>query len=115
MLEEVLFRCGARELGVMSCVSKLFRESGIVERVAKRRVDAHPRADGVVSRVSLGEKTNSAKILHFATSADVALRTAAGLDLGAFHTAVLGVEGVSGTFDTDGPKRTDARDFARRQ
>ena len=115
MLEEVLFRCGARELGVMACVSKLFRESGIVERVAKRRVDAHPRADGVVSRVSLGEKTNSAKILHFATSADVALRTAAGLDLGAFHTAVLGVEGVSGTFDTDGPKRTDARDFARRR
>jgi len=136
MLEEVLFRCGTRELGVIQCVSKLFRESGIVERVAKRRVDAHPRADGVVSRASLGEKTNSAKILHFATSADVALRTAAGLDLGAFHTAVLGVSAET-TFavDTDGgdgpsrameedtrdhqgsrvKKRTDARDFAERR
>ena len=116
MLEEVLFRCGARELGVMACVSKFFTQTGIVERVAKKRFDAHPRADGVVERAGVGEKTNSAKTLRFAESADIALRTAAGLDLGAFHTAVLGVPGTFPTFVSPPSRaRTAARDFARRR
>ena len=117
MLEEVLFRCGARELGVMTCVSKFFKDTGIVERVAQKRVDAHPRADGALVDKYDGIKTSFAKTLRFAESADVALRTAAGLDLGAFHTAVLGVPGTfpGGPISPPARRRTDARDFARRR
>lgn len=119
MLEEVLSLCGARELGVMTCVSKFFKDTGIVERVAKRRVEAHPRADGVLVDKYDGLKNSFAKTLRFAESADVALRTAAGVDLGAFHTAVLGVPGTipGGPIEGRPPnrRRTDARDFARRR
>ena len=112
MLEEVLFRCGPRELGAMACVSKFFTQTRMVERVAKKRLDAHPRADGVV----LGEETNSAKALLFVERADVALRTAAGLDLGAFHTAVLGVPGTfPRALSPPARRRTAARDFALRR
>ena len=117
MLEEVLSLCGARELGVMTCVSKFFKDTGIVERVAKRRVEAHPRADGVLVDKYDGLKNSFAKTLRFAESADVALRTAAGVDLGAFHTAVLGVPGTipGGPISPPNRRRTDARDFARRR
>ena len=119
MLEEVLSLCGARELGVMTCVSKFFKDTGIVERIAKRRVEAHPRAEGVSLDKYDGVKMSFAKTLRFAESADVALRTAAGVDLGAFHTAVLGVPGTSpgGPIEGRPPnrRRTYARDFARRR
>jgi len=114
IIEEVLEKCGARELGAMACVAKFFKETGIVERVAKKRVDAHPRADGIAARPR--ERLNSARLLHFAESADIACRTAAGVDLGAFHTAVLGIaSAVSGPRVFPARRRTEARDFARRR
>jgi hypothetical protein len=94
ILEVVLLKCPPKSLGALTCVSKYFKNTGIVERVAKLRVDKHPRADGVQPRQR--ETPNAARVLHFADAADVALRTAAGLDLGAFHTAVLGIGGGPG-------------------
>ncbi len=117
LLEMVLYKCGARELGALTCSAKYFKDSGIVERVARTRVDEHPRADGVEPR-RFEPKPPSAKILHFATLADVATRTAAGLALGAFHTAVLGIaKAVPGKPPSERPvrRRTDAREFAQRQ
>ena len=114
ILEVVLEKCDARALGALLCVSKYFKNTQIVERVAKKRVENHPRADGVEPRAR--ETPNAARVLHFADAADVALRTAAGLDLGAFHTAVLGVCGVvPGHQILPSRRRTDARDFARRK
>ena len=117
LLEMVLHKCGARELGALTCSAKYFKDSGIVERDARTRVDEHPRADGVEPR-RFEPKPPSAKILHFATLADVATRTAAGLALGAFHTAVLGIaKAVPGKPPSARPvrRRTDAREFAQRQ
>lgn len=110
----MLHECGARELGLLNCASKYFTATGINERVARRRVEDHPRADGVEVR----PKENFARLLHFADAADVATRTAAGLSLGAFHTAVLGIAGaLPGVPPAACPvrRRTDARDFASRR
>ena len=117
LLEIVLMHCGARELGALNCTSKYFSQTNIVERVARRRVDAHPRADGVEPRARERKET-FARLLHFADAADVAMRTSAGLSLGAFHTAVLGVAAAApGMPPASRPvrRRTDARDFARRR
>lgn len=114
MLELLLNECGARELGALNCASKYFTSTGITERVARKRVEAHPRADGVEIR----PKENFARLLHFADAADVAMRTAAGLSLGSFHTAVLGIaRAVPGVPLAARPvrRRTDARDFALRR
>ncbi|EEH52718.1 uncharacterized protein MICPUCDRAFT_42406 [Micromonas pusilla CCMP1545] len=122
ILELVLENCGARELGALACASKYFGASGSssrptpVERVAKRRVAAHPRADGL-EFPRRGEQTNYARILHFADAADVAMRTSVGIALGAFHTAVLGVAGAVPGPPKKKPvvRRTEARDFALRR
>jgi len=114
MLELVLNECGARELGALNCASKYFTSTGITERIARKRVDDHPRADGVEIR----PKEHFARLLHFADTADLAMRTSAGLSLGAFHTAVLGVAAaVPGMIPATRPvrRRTDARDFALRR
>jgi hypothetical protein len=68
--------------------------------------------------VPLYATENFARLLHFADTADVAMRTSAGLSLGAFHTAVLGIAGaVPGLPPAARPvqHRTDARDFAKRR
>lgn len=116
MLELVLQRCGSRELGALNCAAKYFGATGITQRVARKRVDAHPRTDGVETAAN----ENYARLLHFADSADVALRTSACISLGAFHTGVLGVAGaVPGISPALGlppvRRRTDARDFASRR
>ena len=87
LLEIVLMHCGARELGALNCTSKYFSQTNIVERVARRRVDAHPRADGVEPRARERKET-FARLLHFADAADVAMRTSAGLSWGVPHRRV---------------------------
>ena len=113
LLEICLSHCGARELGALNCTSRFFSQTNIVERVARRRVEAHPRADGIEPRAR-EKKETFARLLNFADAADVAMRTSAGLSLGAFHTAVLGVAAAAPARRWT-RRRTDARDFARRR
>jgi hypothetical protein len=77
-LELVLQECGARELGAMVCASRYFGATGVTERIARKRVEAHPRAEGIAPR----PKENYARLLHFADAADLAMRTSATLALG---------------------------------
>ena len=119
LLEICLSHCGARELGALNCTSRFFSQTNIVERVARRRAEAHPRADGIEPRAR-EKKETFARLLNFADAADVAMRTSAGLSLGAFHTAVLGVaaarprEDGRGAARTRGTSRAQTRNRRRR-
>ena len=48
LVDVILHKCGSRELGVLNCVSRHFRESYLTERIAKERCNAHPILDKVL-------------------------------------------------------------------
>ena len=131
LVDVILHKCGSRELGVLNCVSRHFRESYLTERIAKERCNAHPILDKVVLEdqyhAPIGKlgasdpkrkAPNYARLLDFIERSDTAARMSACLSLGAFHTAVLGVaEAVPGLPPARrvSPKRTDARSFCNRR
>ena len=131
LVDVILHKCGSRELGVLNCVSRHFRESYLTERIAKERCNAHPILDKVVLEdqyhAPIGKlgasdpkrkAPNYARLLDFIERSDTATRMSACLSLGAFHTAVLGVaEAVPGLPPARrvSPKRTDARSFCNRR
>ncbi|EFJ45476.1 hypothetical protein VOLCADRAFT_82232 [Volvox carteri f. nagariensis] len=87
LVENILNLCTTHQLGMLETTCTYFRRSSFIDRIAKQRLKAVPRARGLKPNRKEGEHTLS--LLHFVNSQSVAAAQATAVSCGAYHTAAL--------------------------
>ncbi|PNH12742.1 putative E3 ubiquitin-protein ligase [Tetrabaena socialis] len=87
LVDNILNLCNTHQLGMLETTCAYFRRSTFIDRIAKQRLKAVPRARGLKPNRKEGEHTLS--LLHFVNSQSVAAAQATAVSCGAYHTAAL--------------------------
>ncbi|GIL46666.1 hypothetical protein Vafri_3601 [Volvox africanus] len=87
LVENILNLCTTHQLGMLETTCTYFRRTSFIDRIAKQRLKAVPRARGLKPNRKEGEHTLS--LLHFVNSQSVAAAQATAVSCGAYHTAAL--------------------------
>ncbi|PNW75480.1 hypothetical protein CHLRE_12g528350v5 [Chlamydomonas reinhardtii] len=87
LVDNILNLCTTHQLGMLETSCTYFRRSSFIERIAKQRLKAVPRARGLKPNRKEGEHTLS--LLHYVNSQSVAAAQATAVSCGAYHTAAL--------------------------
>ena len=101
LIEVILMQCNYIQLGMLQSTCNYFRTSKLIERLAKNKIKAVPRAKGLKPMKREGETTLA--LLHFVNSQSAAAAQATAVSAGGQHTtALLLPETPLGTFPRHG-------------
>lgn len=101
LIEVILAQCSYIQLGMLQSTCNYFRTSKIIERLAKIKIKAVPRAKGLKTMKREGE--TALALLHFVNSQSAAAAQATAISAGGQHTAALLLpEAPLGTFPRHG-------------